>query len=311
MLNRYFRILNRTRRASACAITLAAVSATLLQAESANACTPSPPGPPELVGFPVDGVFASADVVPMYDTHLANMTASASSSKFVLRTGDTAIPLAPEYPYPSVFTLRPPQPLQMGASYVLEATLPARTTGTVTRTVTFTASGFMGPTPPGGLRGPEAAFLQNFHLFGAIDSCDPLPGTCVAIPSGWSVVVTPANALGQEGEGADLWTKSRFRLLNRGTIQGLPADCLTLRGRVMNGWLTNPVLRCASTAPTLIVNAETNLACTSEGITENGRVVPPERGCSMSPSTAGSGAAALTGLLLSFAALRLKRRSKR
>jgi hypothetical protein len=296
-----FRTSRRARATSAGAVAIVAATATLFgAAEPAEACTWLPPGPPELIGLPSEGVPAPTDVLPTFDRAHANMSAPSSIARFVLRTADTVIPLTPAYPYPSVFTLAPPQPLQPNTSYVLEATLPVRTGGTVTDTVTFTTGGGAAA-PPGP---PHGVFLQNFLLTGAVDTCDPRPGTCVAIP--YDVVATPANLFGQETGQSDLWQSSRFTVLTQSSPHGDPSGCMSFRARGQNGALSEPVVRCAATSPAVVVNAEKKLACTATGITENGA---PAQGCSVSRSaTSGNGMAGVAAMFALLAASRLKAR---
>jgi hypothetical protein len=75
--------------------------------------------------------------------------------------------------------------------------------------------------------------------------------------------------------------------------------------------LSEPVLRCAELAPLIDLPDSSDIACTSQGLTKNGQVVSPERGCSMAPTASGGGTAALAGLVLSFAAFCRKGRGKR
>ncbi|HEY6562096.1 MAG TPA: Ig-like domain-containing protein [Polyangiaceae bacterium] len=287
----------------------AAGGATLSAATPADACTPFPPGPPELVGYPADGATdVPTDVLPIYDTAKANVTVPITKATFVLRWGDTRAPLPATNHYASVFTLMPLARLEPNTAYVIEATLPSRIPNeTVVDTVTFTTGA--GPAAPA--EKPQDVFLQNFFLVGAIDSCDPIPGTCVAIPAGQRLHATRTNIFGQGDTSPELWDSSRFSILTQGSIGGAPAGCVSFRTRAANGLLSEPVVRCVAGAPTLAVNAEANLACTSNGITENGRVVSPARGCSISAGPAPSNAAWLISALALLGAWRVKRRDKR
>jgi hypothetical protein len=273
------------------------------------------PAPPvALVGYPAENATqVPTDVVPIFDTIRANVTQGAAlgNSTFELRSaGGAVIPVvATLAPYAWHFELTPQTPLAPNTAYALVATLPAYGGGTVKSSVFFTTGG--GPAAPAVK--PSDVFLQNYRYQGPINSCGPSQtGTCVAIPAPDRFVTIRRTGPFAPDTTYLLRSSEITTTLTTGLPPGSPpAGCLEIRARSPNGSLSEPVTRCAEFAPLLELPDSTAIACTSQGLTKNGEVVSPVRGCSLSPGTSGGGIAGLAGVVLALGALRLKRRSKR
>lgn len=306
-----------TRRASAYTVrvalfAVAAFTVTIATPTASEACS-MPAPPPELVGYPAEGATeVPTDVVPIFDTIRANITQAGgvANSTFELRSaGGALVPVdAALAPYTWQFELTPQQSLEPNTTYTLVATLYTYPNRPVTASVGFTTGA--GPAAPAAR--PSDVFIQNYRYQGPINTCGPSQtGTCVAIPSDRFVVIRPTSPFFPQSSYL-LRSSEITTALKAGMPPELPpAGCLEIRTRSPNGSLSEAVLRCAEWAPLLELPDSNAIGCTSQGLTKNGEVVSPNRGCSMSPTASGGGMAGLAGLLLSFAALRLKRRSKR
>jgi hypothetical protein len=271
------------------AVALACAVGAFLGHRTASACSTTPP-PPALVGSPSDGdVEVPTDVLPFYDSTAAEIQ-DLTQVEFSLTssTGDS-IGIKANATYQGTFELTPDHPLEPSTKYTLLATLAG-----ATPSVAFTTGS--GPVSSAPL--PPSARLQHYQFGQPLQNdCSPwAAGTCVAVANGLPVEAVDIDQLGQDAPFRYLYTTSWFENLS-GIDQGTPDVCVRLRSRAANGTFSTPVVLCGAGAPLSTIRGSEQIACTPNGITQDGALVVDPSGttstssASLAPNAAESGGA--------------------
>lgn len=311
-------------RARSGAVVVGAIAALAGYGE-ASACTMLQP-PLDLVGYPQDGaVDVPTDVVPLYETVTARLEGRQHVGAHFTLTSEEGelVPLVRRLSHIWHVELTPERPLAPNTTYELSY----RAAEELDR-VTFTTGdgAFVRALEP------PAALLEHYEwLHGTGGSCEPGPtGTCVVIPAGTPVELSFIDSFGQE-QGSYFYSAPTLISLS-GINQGTNYECVKLRTRGPNATYSEPVVLCGADYPVSKLQGGKSVACTPEGLTQDGRLVastspsappstpqpsssdmgaPVEAGCSVGTRGAHcrlSGVLTLTALLLASGARRRRRR---
>ena len=271
------------RRKGPAVVALAAACAIVpLRPSVAEACSIAAP-PPALVGSPSDGdTNVPTDVVPFYDSSLAQLplTATTGASSFtvggnpqfkLVSAGGDEIPLTASATHYWAVELTPQGPLQPNTSYTLNGAWTINSSTPATGALTFTTGA--GPVlarPPA----PKAS-LERYHWNAGptFTDCDPSPdGACVALPENAVIEVTYIDSFGQDNPPSYLY---RHSYLDTGlNPSNTNFSCLRLRERAPNGTFGDPTVLCAADAPLVSFGGSAPFECTSEGLTRDGQPIP-------------------------------------
>jgi hypothetical protein len=267
------------------------------------------------------------DVVPFYDASnvsdlvLADFTLTSSA-------GDAIVAQAAARQLYTV-DLELEKTLQPNTTYTLVASLDAPSGYHLTDSVTFTT----GAGPASAVPAPPQAFLQHYQFDQPrASSCSPMAeGTCVAVTGGLAIEETPLDEFGQEWRSVYLHRGPWFTNLS-GINQGTGLRCVKLRTRGANAVYSSPVELCGAEAPLFTLRGSERIACTSQGMTQDGALVTASRGgpegsagssgteidsppgsapgtagCSMTPLSRASASSALSALFALALAARFRR----
>ena len=296
----------------ALATLLAGASAVALNwATPASACVTRGP-PPALVGGPVDGeTDVPTDVVPFYDAlrmgiGLAIQSSELPAAQFVLvsPSGDEIrTTVARSHVWTLQFT--PEKQLEPHTTYTLRGTWTGQT---FDATLVFTTgAGPLAASPPA-----PVARLQHYQFVDTpLTSCSPpKTGSCISFAVGLPVEATPIESARDAGFGfgpqAYLFHDPFFFDL-AGVMQGTPADCMRLRTRAPNGKMSDPTMLCRGDGPLLALRSD-KIACTPQGITQDGELIDPLHGCSCTLRAGSHGGRAEGGSLVAALLFVLSRR---
>lgn len=273
---------NRARTPFRRALRMSAVCAALAfgavcsSVAPAAACTLAAP-PPALLGYPGDGdAEVPTDVVPFYRSqYLYPVDLTGATFSLASSTGDM-LTVEASIVHSSMVDLRLEKTLQPNTTYTLTAIAKVpRSSDTdlvdKTLTVTFTT----GAGPVAAVPDPPQALLQHYQFAQPpTSSCSPSQkGTCVAVSTGLPVEVIETTADGTESTRlfAPLYIEPRFTEL-------ATDSCLELRTRAPNATYSSPLVLCASDAPVFTISGSENIACTAQGITQDGAQLPTSAG---------------------------------
>jgi MYXO-CTERM domain-containing protein len=290
-----------------------------LPASRAAACSTKLP-PPALEGFPKEGsVDVPTDVVPVFDRFRAAISdPNAAGAVFELTSASgQTIAVTTRQSHVWHFELVPAAGLAPLTRYTLKGRWRSdRPSADVELSLSFTT----GDGPVREAPKAPAASMQHYTLRpGPLTSCDlPAHGTCVAHGADGFVehfdldlVNDPAPYPGTFGaQGSYLYERGAWTHLTDNHLDK-PYKCVRLRTRAANGTYSEPVVLCEKDAPHYQLIGSPALACTAEGLAQDGKVVTGSAaGPSCSFTSAGSGAAPLVWLALA-AMLALQRRRRR
>lgn len=275
-----------TWRALGLGLSLCATSIGLFATRHAHACsTPEPP--PALVGYPEDGsVGVPTDVLPIYNpARFVNALSALPDDN----SGGNAQRLA------SVFELVDDEgsvtPLEIGGGggvsfveLVPPADLAPRTRYTLRTTkehsmdnglqLSFTTADGPLATPPE----PPSANLEHYSLISdEPTSCSPWPAaTCISISDSKPGVYVEEVELDAEGNIRSpyvyLFNGSMFTDI-AGIDQGTSFDCVELRTRAPNGVFSDSVTLCRQDGELFDLRGSEDIACTPQGITQDGNLM--------------------------------------
>jgi len=284
-------------------------------ATPASACQwPSPP--PALVGGPADGeTDVPIDVVPFYDAlrmgiGLAIQSSEPPAAQFVLisPSGDEIrTSVARSHVWTLQFT--PEKQLEPNTTYTLRGTWPAQTFDA--SLVFTTGAGPLAALPPA-----PVARLQHYQFVDTpLSSCSPArTGSCISFAVGLPVEATPIESARDAGFGfgpqAYLFHDPFFFDL-AGIMQGTPADCMRLRTRAPNGRMSDPTMLCRGDGSLLALIRSDKIACTPQGLTQDGELIDPSQGCSCTLGAGKHGGETVSGSLAAGLFLGLARRRRR
>ena len=265
-------------------VTCAVLLLGALAPRTASACSTRPPLP-TLSGYPSDGELeVPTDVVPFYDTaSLSATNRRITEVKLTSSEGDVLVARTAAAQLRTI-ELTLGEALQPNTQYTLEATLNAfeDTDPVETLTLTFTTAAGPVSAPPA----PPQGFLRQFQF--AVrpkSSCDLGEyGTCVVLSSGFPVEATYIDASGQESPYVFLYREPWITDLTG--ISSHSASCVKLRARGANAIYSLPVVFCGADAPTFTIRGSEKIACTSQGLTQDGALVTSSAG---GPSESPSG----------------------
>ncbi|HYQ02362.1 MAG TPA: Ig-like domain-containing protein [Polyangiaceae bacterium] len=279
-----------------------------LMTPSASACSTIAP-PPALNGYPSDGATdVPTDVVPfyksIYSTSLNDATFSLTSA-----TGEAMVARATTAQL-DTYELRFEQELQPNTTYTLVTDVPDPVAEAQVRSLSLTFTTGGGPVSTAPAK-PEGS-LQHYQFASQPrSSCSPSgQGTCVAV-SGLPVESSEIDEFGQDNS-VSLYTEPWFTNLS-GINQGTNFRCVKLRTRAPNATYSEPLVLCGEGAPLITIRGSENIACTSQGITQDGLPimnVGAGGGCSLALHDKRSAHEAF-GALLALAMLARFRKSRR
>lgn len=255
-----------------------------LTAREAAACSGGGLVDPLLVGSPANGdVDVPTDVIPYYSLQMIHESTPSDIPLSLVSADGEEIALTVESNSVNVFEIVPHRTLEPNTEYTLSATLNTSRDGTGESKVdqiTFTtgAGAFAGTPEP-----PDALLVHYRFQESASGSCHSDTGTCVAFQPGLPV-------LAEFGGATDsyLYDASYFSNLS-GINQGTPYECVILRTRALDASLSEPVELCRRDGPSYLLGGSTNIACTPEGLTQDGELVTGDTAKGGSGGADGSG----------------------
>ncbi|HEY0463561.1 MAG TPA: hypothetical protein VGC79_05105 [Polyangiaceae bacterium] len=212
------------------------------------------------------------DVVPFYDLSLlAASNRTITEFSLTSSAGDTlAVQQAEAHSYTIDLTIE--KALQPNTKYTLVANLDASLNPNAANTLSLTFTTGAGPVsaPPA----PPQASLQHYQLGdGPKSSCSPwVEGTCVAVSAGFPIEETYIYESGQESLSSALHLAPWFNDLTE-ISPGTGASCVKLRTRAPNATYSSPVVLCGAGAPFATIRGSEAIGCTSQGLTQDGKVV--------------------------------------
>jgi len=247
----------------------------------AAACSILAP-PPALRGYPSDGAAdVPTDVVPFYTS---DYLLSLSGAEFTLTSSDgESIAAQPASAQVGILELRFEEGLQPSTTYTLLAKLarPAGPNYVESLELSFTTGAGPVSAPPA----PPQASLQSYRFAPRFSSsCEPwTEGTCVAVSSALPVEETRVDESGRDLEYVYLHREPWFTQFTEGGPR-----CVRLRTRAANATYSSTVVHCGADAPLFTLCGSQRIACTSQGITQDGAPLPALRDGSGGASAASS-----------------------
>jgi hypothetical protein len=251
-----------------CAIAGVAL-ASLSSVESATACSVALP-PPELFGYPENGAAdVPTDVLPMYRRSRLEGYRGEPSFELSSAAGQS-VPLTKSSGGGWYIELRPSQDLDPSTRYVLRA---SGESDEAPLQIEFTT----GDGPLSEIPAPPAIGLQHYTLRSFTPTtCSPWEnGTCVSFPDASDGVFVEATHFVSGVDNSDdgyLYVSRDPWFINIAGLpdQGTPWDCVRFRNRAANGSLSEPTVRCREDGELVAIVGSEDIACTSQGITQDG-----------------------------------------
>ena len=205
------------------------------------------------------------DVVPFFETISEAMPALSLTDQ-----DGAVIALRAEKTFAQAAEIFPAEALLPSTTYTLTAEFGSPVA--LTDTVTFAT----GTGPFSGTAPQPRASLQHYRFdHEPRSSCSPAAtGSCLLLPKNVPVRV--------EYAGTKLLLRESWFTHFSSHTEGVPTDCVTVDVRAPNGTYGPPRQLCGAGAAEVSLEGSEDIACTSEGITQQGALVEPDSGCSFS-----------------------------
>ena len=258
-----------------------AIAGWLYAPEPAHACSYMR-GPAVLQGYPVEGqIDVPTDVRPVFSSFAAWIDDfDMQSPVFELATASgQSVAVTPRRSFIGGFEVIPDVALESQTVYTLTGRWTSLSTPPMEVSVSLSFTTGAGPVadPPPSV----SASLQHYVFDGRdLSSCNsPRTGTCVSFPADVMVKFTHIDNLGQEwgdylpdGELIGYLQGGPFFVNLSGIDQGTPFECIKLSARAPNGTFGEPLMLCGRDGPSYGLSGSRVIACTSAGLTHDGRL---------------------------------------